>query len=56
VEVELGQEDGMPKKCIVNLDTMVTIRKDLLKEKITSLQKEKMDRVNSAIKFALAIP
>jgi mRNA interferase MazF len=56
VEIMLDREDGMPKKCIVNLDTIVTIRKELLREKLTTLNEEKMVRVNSAIKFALAIP
>jgi mRNA interferase MazF len=56
VEVELNQEDGMPKRCIVNLDTLVTIRKALLKEKLTTLRDEKLEKVNSAIKFALSIP
>jgi mRNA interferase MazF len=56
VEVVLDQEDGMPKRCIVNLDTIVTIRKELLKERLTTLNEEKMVQVNSAIKFALAIP
>jgi mRNA interferase MazF len=56
VEVELNQEDGMPKRCIVNLDTLVTIRKEVLRERVTTLDEEKMARVNSAIKFALSIP
>ena len=56
VEVELDHEDGMPKRCIVNLDTIVTIRKELLREKITTLKEERMVQVNSAIKFALAVP
>jgi mRNA interferase MazF len=30
VEVLLGIEDGLPKKCAVNLDTIITIRKELL--------------------------
>jgi mRNA interferase MazF len=55
VEVLLDQEDGMPKKCVVNLDTIVTIRKELLKERITTLREERMDQVNSSLKFALAI-
>lgn len=55
VEVVLDEKDGMPKRCTVNLDTIVTIRKESLKEKITTLRGEKMTQVNSAIKFALAI-
>ncbi len=53
VEVNLGTGDGLPKKCIINLDTIITIRKELLTEKITDLASEKIDEVNKAIKFAL---
>ena len=55
VEVELGPDDGLPKKCVVNLDTIVTIRKDLLIERIAILRDEKIEQLNSAIKFALSI-
>jgi mRNA interferase MazF len=53
VEVNLGTEDGLPKKCVINLDTIITIRKELLTEKITDLIPEKMDKLEEAIKFAL---
>jgi len=56
VEVNLGPEDGLPKKCVVNLDTIVTIRKELLIERITVLRNEKIEQINAAIKFALSIP
>jgi mRNA interferase MazF len=55
VEVELGPEDGLPKKCVINLDTIVTIRKDLLIERITILRDEKIEQIDTAIKFALSI-
>jgi mRNA interferase MazF len=55
VEVELGPDDGLPKKCVVNLDTIVTIRKDLLIERIAILRYEKIEQINSAVKFALSI-
>jgi mRNA interferase MazF len=55
VEVELGPDDGLPKKCVVNLDTIVTIRKDLLIERIAILRDEKIEQIDSAIKFALSI-
>jgi mRNA interferase MazF len=56
VEVLLNQEDGMPKPCVINLDTLATIRKDLLETRITIISDEKMALVNKAIKFALAVP
>ena len=55
VEVELGPEDGLPKRCVVNLDTIVTIRRDLLIERLAILRDEKIEQINSAIKFALSI-
>ena len=55
VEVELGPEDGLPKRCVVNLDTVVTIRKEVLTERITLLQKDKIDQIEDAIKFALGL-
>jgi mRNA interferase MazF len=55
VEVELGPDDGLPKKCVVNLDTIVTIRKDLLIERVAILGDEKIELIDSAIKFALSI-
>jgi mRNA interferase MazF len=53
VEVQLGPEDGVPKRCVANLDTIITIRKELLKERIVLLSSEKMQDINSAIRFAL---
>jgi len=55
VEVELIKEDGMPKKCVVNLDTIMTIPKNLLREYLTTLSSSKMAMVNEAIKFALYV-
>ena len=56
VAVQLGYEDGLPKKCVVNLDTIVTIRKDLLIERIALLRAEKIGQIDAAIKFALSLP
>ena len=53
VEVPLGQEDGMPAKCVVNLDDILTIPKSRLAERITTLSVERMTAVAKAIIFAL---
>ena len=53
VEVPLGVEDGMPEKCVVNLDDIMTIPKSLLNERITTLPHAKMDLIAKAISFAL---
>lgn len=55
VEVPLGPEDGLPKKCVVNLDTIATIRKNLLIERITLLRSKKLQQIDAAIKFSLSI-
>jgi len=53
VEVPLGEEDGMPSKCVVNLDSILTIPKARLGEHITQLSHDKMSDVAKAIVFAL---
>ena len=53
VEVLLGKEDGMPVKCAVNLDDIITIPKSSLVERITALSPVKMSAVAVAIAFAL---
>jgi len=53
VEVLLEPEDGMPAKCVVNLDDILTIPKSRLTERITALSAEKMTAVAKAIVFAL---
>ncbi len=53
VEVPLGPEDGMPEQCVANLDSILTIPKAKLTERITTLSVEKMTAVAKAIIFAL---
>lgn len=55
VEVPLDEKYGLPQKCVVNLDTITTIRKSILTKRICSLGCEKIERIDKAIKFALAI-
>lgn len=55
VEVSLGPEDGLPQRCVVNLDTIITIRKDLLIERITLLKSDKIALIEKAIRFALGM-
>ena len=53
VEVLLSTADGLPKKCVANLDTIMTIRKERLDTKITTLSQGKIEEIDEAIKFAL---
>ena len=54
-EVPLGTEDGLPKRCVVNLDTITTIPRRTLSERITTLSAEKIAAVEKAIGFALSL-
>ena len=56
VEVALGPEDSMPTACVVNADGILTIPKTLLRDRITSLSREKIAAVASAVRFALDLP
>jgi len=53
VEVPLTAEDGLPKFCVVNVDNLMTIGKERLKERICSLGTEKMEALGHALRFAL---
>ena len=55
-EVQLGAEEGTPKKCVVNLDTLTTIPKRTLTEHMTTLSPEKLSQVEVALKFAFGLP
>ena len=52
-EVPLGLEDGVPRACVVNLDTIVTIARASLSERLASLSPEKLKAVEAALHFAL---
>ena len=53
VEVLLDQSDGMPTRCVVNLDDITTLPKALVKQRITTLTPEKIHKIDEAIRFAL---
>lgn len=53
VEVPVGPGDGLPERCVVNLDGILTLPKKVLVESLTTLSAEKMAHVNAAIRFAL---
>ena len=54
-EVFLSLEDGLPKPCVVNLDTITTIAKASLRDRLTTLSAEKQKAVDSAIHFSLGM-
>jgi len=53
VEVVLDRSDGMPARCVVNLDDITTLPKVLIQQRITALSAEKLQQVDQAIRFAL---
>lgn len=56
VEVELGPKEGLPRKCVVNCDSLTTIPKNWLQSRIATLSPAKVQEINKAIKFALDLP
>lgn len=55
VEVALGPADGLPKPCAINLDSLTTIPKVLLAQRIATLEPAKLAAVEKALRFALAL-
>ena len=55
VEVPLGSDDGLPKPCVVNLDSLVTVPKAALRSRISALRVEKLRAVEAALRFALGL-
>lgn len=53
VEVSPDRSDGMPARCVVNLDDITTLPKVLIKQRITALSAEKIHQIDDAIRFAL---
>ena len=55
-EVFVSIREGMPKDCVVNLDSIGTVEKTTLSQRVCELSAEKMDQVHRAIQFALDLP
>jgi len=54
-EVSLDAADGLAKKCVANLDTIATIPKRVLSERISKLSPAKIRAMDQAIRFALGL-
>ena len=54
-EVVLGAADGLPRRCVANLDTITTIPKAVLSQRLTTLSAEKLSRVERALCFAVGL-
>jgi mRNA interferase MazF len=55
VEVVLGPEDGLPRRCVANTDNITTIRIAALAQRVSQLPPEKIVAVDEAIRFALGL-
>lgn len=55
VEVPLGPDDGLDRPCVVNLDTITTIPKADLDERMVSLGLERQAEIDQAVHFALGL-
>ena len=55
VEVPVGREEGLPRRCVANADTVTTIPKQTLVEYAGHLSAEKAARLDAALRFALGL-
>ena len=55
VEVPLGPDDGLPKPCAANLDTLTTISKRALLDRVGPLSPAKRLLLDEALRFALGL-
>ena len=54
-EVPLGDDDGVTRACVINVDTITTIAKTSLRERLTALSAEKLKAVEEALHFSLGL-
>jgi mRNA interferase MazF len=54
-EVRLGPSDGLPRVGAANADEIVTIPRDLLADRITALRASKVQEIDAALRFSLAL-
>jgi len=55
-EVPLGPAEGLPKACVVNLDTITTIPRRTLTQLVRPLSPDKLAALERALLFALGLP
>lgn len=54
-EVGLGPEDGLPRRCVANLDSLLTLPRALLETHICDLSGAKMAALDKALRYALGL-
>lgn len=55
-EVVLGRRQGLPVRCVANLDNILTVPRQRLKRLMGACDTAKIDELNQAIKAALDVP
>lgn len=55
-EVSMTRSDGMPRRCVINCDVLLTVPKSRVDRRITQLTPSKMDEVHKALQFAMELP
>jgi mRNA-degrading endonuclease toxin of MazEF toxin-antitoxin module len=51
--IRLGLDDGMPEDCCINLDSIHTVRRQAIGDRICRLSRTRMQEVEAAVRFAL---
>lgn len=54
-EVPLGREEGLPRRCVANADTIATIPKNSLADYVGILGPAKTADLDAAIRFSLGL-
>lgn len=55
-EVVLGRRQGLPVRCVANLDNVLTVPRQRLKRQMGACDAEKITELNEAIKSAFDVP
>ena len=54
-ELPLGPENGLPRRCVANADSLTTVDKGSLYEFVGILAPSKVDALDLALRFALGL-
>jgi mRNA interferase MazF len=52
-ELKLGRRDGMPSECVASFDNLHTVRREVLRKRITQLSAARMQDACKALERAL---
>jgi mRNA interferase MazF len=55
-EVELGRRQGLPIRCVANLDNILTVPRERLKRLMGACDTSKVGELNQAVRRALDLP